>query len=176
MLISILQLGTKEEIPSERVIGASVDIKRGEIITRDHLTEVEIDLKNVIDSYSKSPEDFLGKTAYVDIPKGALLSKSYFFDHKLREVPKGRALTAIKLLPDSAICWITEPESILDVYFIDREGGVEVLGKVKLIHVYDQNMSSEDMLFYAVVEGSESVICKIVQKRALGRIEVVKTQ
>lgn len=176
VILSFLQLSTKAEIPSVKVIGAKMDIKRGETIAQEHLTEIEIDERHRIDSYSLSLDDYVGKVSDVDIPKGALLSTSYLRTQTWKDVPKGRALTAIKLMPDSAICWTPETESILDVYFVDPEGELEVLGKVRLLQVYDQNMGAEDMLFYAVVEGSENVIAKIVQKRALGRIEVVKTQ
>lgn len=175
VLFSYLQWNTREEEPLINVIGATKDILQGEQITKDHLDVIAIHPRNNLDSYSTNTEDFIGKKSKTDIPKGAMLSTHYFFDREVDVVPEGKALTAIRLLPDSAICWMTKPDSLVDVYFVDSKGEVEVLGKVRLIHVYDQNMSADDMLFYAVVEGSEAIVSKIVQKRTMGRLELVLT-
>lgn len=175
VIFSYLQWNARAEEPSVKVIGAVKDISQGERITKDHLALIDIHPRNKIESYSADPEVFLDKRSGTDIPKGAILSKCYFAAQQVDEVPEGKALTAIRLLPDSAICWIAKPDSVVDVYFVDSKGEMEVLGKVRLIEVYDQNMSSEEMLFYAVVEGDEDIIAKIVRKRAMGRLELVRT-
>lgn len=177
MIVAFLQMNAGNVKEHIKIMGACVDIKAGERIQAHHIKEVNLDPEIRIEDYSPREGDFLNKVCLVNIPKGALLCQSYFKDDdKGCEVEKGKALTAIKFFPDSAICWISEIGSILDVYFVDSEGTLEKLGQVRLVQVYDQKMGSEEMLFFAVVEGTEKVVSKIVQKRGLGRIEVVKTQ
>ncbi len=156
------------------VIEVFRDIKQGEVIEQGDLGLVYRLEKAPLGAVQKT-EDAIGKVALVDLSKGTLAMSSYFEMPVQSDVPKGYAKTAIKLLPEEAICFTSDLESDVDVYFVSDGGSVEVLGEVVVKQFYDQKIETDDLLMYVVVVGKKSVVTDIVQKRALGRIELVKT-
>lgn len=176
--LTVFQVFFKSQEQLVEDFGAARDIKAGEVIGSESVTRIKIHPSNRIGGNGRvaGMEDLIGKKATVDIPGGAILSRTYFEEPVLAEqLKKGRALTAVKLMPDHAICWVAEIGSFVDIYFISDSGETERLGEVELKKVYDQKLSAEDLLLFAVVEGSESVIEKIMQRRAAGRLEIIKT-
>lgn len=173
-LLTCFQLIGENQEETEFAVSIISDIKAGERITTAHLGMIPMPSKYLVENRPRSVEEAAGRYARVDIAGGTLVTDAFLSADDPYKIQRGRALTAIRLLPDSAICWITEIGQAVDVYFVDDLGKSAILGEVVVKKNFDPRMNEEDTLQYVVVEGDEAVVRKIVEKRAVGRLEIVK--
>ncbi len=150
------------------------DVKEGQVIEKEDVGILK-SLDSLPKGALKNPDKLIGKVAVVSLSKGTVAMESYFEEVVEEDLQKGESKTAIRLTPDTAICFTSEIDSSVQVYFVGDKGELQKLGDVVLKQFYDQQMEQNDLLMYVVVEGKKSVIDKIVQKRALGRLELVKS-
>lgn len=168
-----MQLSSDEKDMVE-VLMLARDIGKGEI-----LAQKDFYLGKIL--RSSYPADMLlhtseaeGKAALVNMSAHTLASKSMFGEPPRYEPKNGNALTSIKLLPDSAICWTSEIGEVVDVYYIEDKLEAEKLGSVIVKGKLDQRMGDDELYMFMIVEGSKKTVLDIVEKRANGRIEIVK--
>ncbi len=172
--LTIFQMLKTEEDAIE-VVGMLRDMDAGTIVT-----ERDVGTLYVLDSPPagsvERAEDIVGKVAIVSLKHDVVAMPEYFDEPVIDEVPVGYSKTAMKLSPDSAICFTSDLNSVVDVYFVGDKGETERLGEVEIKAFYDHKMNQEDVFMYAVVVGKTSVVRKIIKNRALGRLELLKTK
>ncbi len=165
----------KTEEDAVEVVGVLRDIPAGTIVT-----ERDVGTMYVLDSPPsgsvRNTAEFLGKVSVVALKQGVVAMPEYFEEPSLDEMPAGYSQTAMKLSPDSAMCFTSELDSEVDVYFVGSKGEIERLGEVTIKEFYDHKMNQEDVLVYVVVVGKTSIVQKIVKNRSLGRLELVKSK
>lgn len=154
--------------------GVIRDVPKGQIVTEEDIGAISVLPDHRLTGVVQSEEEVIGKRAAVDLREGMIACESLFEQPERYQVRKGSAMTAIKLLPDSAICWICEEGQQVDVYFVDDGGRSENLGEVTIRGAFDQMMSDQELFFFVVVEGRTGVIERIVASRTMGRLEIVK--
>lgn len=157
-----------------QVVGVINPLDAGEILERGNLTMYELLLNQYHDGYYRDYESVVGKTALVDFTE-----KTLIYDGILKEeaydVPRpGNSLTALKLDPESALCWSLDiGEPILAVYVGD-DGGYNQLGNVTVKGLFDNYMESDGVPTFVLVEGQNKTVENIIRYRSLGRIELIK--
>lgn len=171
--LTIWQLSQKSEVVTESALVFARDVARGEVLQASDFVEIQVLPDTCVEGMLTSAQEAAGAYVLLDLPRGVVAIED-FFEHSLEpEIEKGYAMTAIKMSPDSAICWTSEAGSILSVCFVDDEGALTELGEVKLLDIFDQRLGKDDVPVFAVVTGKKTVIEQIVQRRTLGRLEVL---
>lgn len=177
LLISIgltwVQLFSNDEEMSEVWLLAR-DVKKGEVVKASDFYVGKMKASSYPVDCVQILTEVEGKTARVDLGMHMIATFNLFGEGNRYEPEKGNALTAIKMLPDSAICWTSELGERLDVYFVEDKQPAEKLGSVIVRGKMDQRMGEDELYTFMVVEGNQKTVLKIVEKRANGRIEIVK--
>lgn len=171
--ITWMQLSSREEKMTD-VWMLARDIKKGEMVQQSDFYMGRIRSSSYPLDLLQTVAEVEGMVALVDLRAHSLAAKNVFGEIPRYEPKKGNALTAIKMLPDSAICWTTEMGESVDVYFVEDKEPVEKLGSVIVKGKLDQRMGENELYTFMVVEGSKQTILEIVEKRTNGRIEIVK--
>lgn len=168
-----VQLVSDDEDMSEVWLLAR-DVKRGDVVKATDFHLGRIKASSYPGDCVKNLQEVEGKIARVDLGIHMIATKNLFGEVNHYQPEKGNALTAIRMLPDSAICWTSELGEHLDVYFVEDKQPAEKLGSVIVRGKMDQRMGEDELYTFMVVEGNQKTVLKIVEKRANGRIEIVK--
>ncbi len=170
-VITFLQLSQRPEVETVRALAFARDVAKGERIAVSDFVEINILPQNTVDNMIIDANRIAGTRAALNLPSGMIVVADFFETSDDFQPEEGNSMTAIKMLPDSAICWTTKSGSVVSVCFVDDKGEMTMLGEVKLLGVYDQRLGNDETPMFAVVEGKRNVIDQIIQRRALGRLE-----
>ena len=156
------------------VIGVIKPVQAGEILESGNLKEYELPKNHFHDGYYQSLDAVAGKTVMID-----LAEKTLIFEGLLREsaynVPlDGNGMTALKLEPESALCWTLDIGESVQVVQAGDDGSYKDLGTVLVKGLFDNYMEAHNVPAYVLVEGEIQIISKIIQLRETGRIELIK--
>lgn len=172
--LTVVQLGQKDELETASALVLSRNMLQGEVVEASDIVEKSFLPENLPDNRLGSADEVIGKQLTVDVSAGSILLNSFFVEQFDFTVEAGHALTAVRLLPDTAICWTQEVDAEVEVCFVDSEGEMERLGKVVIRGVFDKQMGEDEALMFAVIEGKNNVVDRIISLREKGRIEFVK--
>lgn len=95
---------------------------------------------------------------------------------------EGNAATALRLLPEQALCWTFEKEEIVAVVAVSKQpiskemgNKLKEIAQVKIIAYFDQRMEDRDLMQFVMIEGEESKILEILSLRPSYNIELIKS-
>lgn len=152
----------------------------GHIIETTDLVLGSIYEKWASDDYITDMNQVVGKTLDADVKKNTVVTSRLLRENQseLLTSKTNQAITALKLLPEEALCWEVNPNEWVSLYFISGEGQLESMGQVYIKEAYDdynQPVKEKGYTTYLLIEGDKSIIEGIIQNREKGRFEIVKT-
>lgn len=172
--IGLVQGSRTEKNPGIPVLVASRGFEAGEAITEDRLEWRQI-------TPDSSPEGAIREWSEGYVAAYPIAANSIMHVGLVRraedDVPeRGHARTALRLTPDQALCWKLQRNEAVDVVFVDEGNRLSSIGKAVVVGWFDQQMKENENGTFLLLEAPEATVFEIVQKRDLGRIEIVKKE
>ncbi len=173
--INVAQMDTRVPIV---ILKETLEV--GSVLSTDNLEIINVDEALAVENTFYKVDDVVGKTLAIALTKGTILSTSMITEQTFFTPSKGHALTALKLSPESIMCWEVNNGEVVELVHVSLDGELRHIGKVVVKGYYDQEMVSDSnytsLPLFILVEGERHIIDEIIRSRDNGRIEVTKSQ
>lgn len=165
---------------------SSQTLSAGTQIEEDDIVSMQIDESLMSENLVTDKKALLGLTIKVDLPKKTLLNLSFFTERDHFEPSPEHSITTLKLNAEEAMCWRLEKGEQVSLIYVDLNFEGLILGEITIKGIFNENMvechdmNKNDIIetsilpSFVVIEGSSSVINKVVALRGNGRFELVK--
>jgi hypothetical protein len=151
------------------------DLDAGTVLSEEDIVIGKINTQWDSEAYVKEASTAIGKQLSTDVKKNALISIGSLAEVKEAMQPaNGFALTAVKLTPETAVCWAFEAGDTLALYWVDDDAVATLIGNVFIKSIVSESGASKSAPVYAIVEADEVIVTKIVAMRDEGRFELVR--
>ncbi len=157
------------------VTAVKADTKAGTLLEERHLMKVAVLEETLSKDYYQNTASVIGKRLVDDVGQKTILTAAMLTHFEKEAVLEEGALTSIKLLPESALCWDLKIGDEVEVVAKNLDGpGIVPLGKVTVKGIYDHLLEDDAVPTYLLVRGEDAVIGAIIGHKKDGQLEIIK--
>lgn len=162
----------------EQVVLINKNLKAGMVIKESDLEYGKINKLWHSTNYYTQKEALIGKTILIDYGKNGILSSQLVADTVDEKMLTDRknAMTALKLLPEEALCWSVAKGDYVNIFHIDSLYEINLMGNALIKAVYDGQLDNQTIPAYILIEADSETILNIIKFRESGRFEIVRME